>query len=51
MFKWFRRPTPDELKARQLQDAQLELLEAEMTLEAWEARRNMLLARVARLSA
>jgi hypothetical protein len=50
MFKLFRKPTPDELKARHLQDARLELLEAEMTMEAWKARRDMLVARIERLS-
>lgn len=50
MLKLFRKPTPDELKARQLQEAKVELLDAEMTLEAWKARRDMLVARIERLS-
>lgn len=46
----FKDPTPEEMRARQLSDAQRALVDIEAAVEHNTAIRNMLVARIARLT-
>lgn len=47
----FRLPSAREIAARQLAESERELLRAELGLEQWQAQRDMLISRCARLRA
>lgn len=46
----YKQPTAEKIAADELHAAKLDLLEAEAAVEAWVARRDMLLQRIERLT-